>query len=273
MNTINNFTIGADPELFLQENDKIISAEGIIGGTKIKPKKVSEEGHFIQEDNVMIEFNIPPCNSKDKFVEEINYMKEYLDSYVKLINKNYNINLSTSNIFDPKVLNTEQARQFGCDPDFNVYLKDINQPPDADSNIRCCGGHLHIGYDNPNEKTTENIIYALDIMLGLDSVLLDNDKLRKQMYGKAGSFRFKPYGLEYRTLSNFWIQDNLLIKWVYDRVESAINLVNSGLLPKILKQYEFDIRNAIDHSNVEKSIEIYSNIQKVLENNNIKIVN
>lgn len=272
MNKIEKFTIGADPELFLQKDDKIISAEGIIGGSKNDPKKVSKKGHCIQEDNVMIEFNIPPCSSLQEFLDEINYMKDYLSVYVKLKDPKYKLNYSTSNIFDEKYLQSEQARQFGCDPDFNVYTKDFNDSPNAKSNLRCCGGHIHIGYENPDEETTEHIVYALDIMLGLDSVLIDNDKLRKQMYGKAGSFRFKPYGLEYRTLSNFWLSDDMLIEWVYNRVKSAINLVNSGEINNILNKYESSIRNVIDSGDVEKSVQLYSEIKNILENKKIKIV-
>ena len=48
----------------------------------------------------------------------------------------------------------------------------------------------------------------MDYTLGLDSLLLDSDTRRRSMYGRAGSFRFKEYGIEYRTLSNFWIKNN-----------------------------------------------------------------
>lgn len=272
MKKINGFKVGSDPELFLTKNGSIISAEGIIGGTKDEPKEVTEHGHAIQEDNVMIEFNIPPCETADSFLGEINYMKEYLNTYVKLKDKTYGLSFTVTHDFTDEEVNTEQAKVFGCDPDFNVYTKFINDPPSPAQNKRSCGGHIHIGYDNPEQETTEQIIYALDIMLGLDSVLLDNDRYRKLMYGKAGSFRFKPYGLEYRTLSNFWIADDMLIKWVFNRVESAINLVNSGHLAEILEKYESKIKDAIDNSDVKLSIEVYSEIQKILEDKKIKIV-
>ena len=54
-----------------------------------------------------------------------------------------------------------------------------------------------------------------DILLGLPSVLLDPDERRKQLYGKAGAMRFKKYGAEYRTLSNFWLFSDDLIEWAY----------------------------------------------------------
>lgn len=264
-NRITNFTVGADPELFLEQNGKIISSEGIIGGSKHKPKRINGYGRYVQEDNVMVEFNIPPCESKEDFVNEINAVKDWLHAYVSL--KGYNLNYSSSAFLDEKYLKTPQALEFGCEPDYNVYLKDINQPPDSTKNLRSCGGHIHIGYNDPDQETTEHIVYAMDIMLGLDSIILDNDRLRRTMYGKAGCFRFKDYGLEYRTLSNFWIKNDTLITWVYERVEKAIDLVNSGLMPSILNLYENNIRKAIDSGDIEFSIEVYNSILEFIEVN------
>ena len=46
--------------------------------------------------------------------------------------------------------------------------------------------------------------------------------MRKQLYGKAGAYRPKPYGFEYRTLSNFWVFDKKLIEWVWRNTERAL---------------------------------------------------
>jgi hypothetical protein len=51
---------------------------------------------------------------------------------------------------------------------------------------------------------------------------MDNGILRKKLYGKAGAFRPKSYGVEYRTLSNFWIFEEKYIDWVYSAVESSL---------------------------------------------------
>lgn len=190
---IKNLKIGADPELFLEKNGEIISAEGLIGGSKQKPKLISDEGHAIQEDNVMVEFNIPPSTSSKEFKDNINFVKDYLNTLCKVY-PGTKLNFETSAKLDPKYLKTKQAREFGCEPSFNVYLKDISKAPSSKSEWRSAGGHIHIGYDNPDEEITEKIIYAMDMILGLQSVILDPDTIRKKSYGKAGEFRFKPYG-------------------------------------------------------------------------------
>jgi hypothetical protein len=44
---------------------------------------------------------------------------------------------------------------------------------------------------------------------------------RRKMYGQYGSFRSKPYGLEYRTPSNDWLWNDYLIDNMYLQVEKT----------------------------------------------------
>ena len=257
---ITDWTIGSDPEVFIEKNGKIISAEGIIGGTKTEPKSISEYGHYIQEDNVMAEFNIPPCNNTEEFIYNINFVKDYLTEMLSF-NK-MKLNYTTSSKFTKKELSTPQARMFGCDPSFNVYLKDISPVPSAKSEWRSCGGHLHIGYNNPDQETTEQIVYGMDMILGLKSVLIDEDTVRKQSYGKAGEFRFKEFGVEWRTLSNFWIKNDELINWVYESTSLVIEMINSEIMDDLIEKYSNQVRDAIDNSNKELAESLLQTIDK-----------
>ena len=56
---------------------------------------------------------------------------------------------------------------------------------------------------------------------------MEPDNKRKELYGKAGAFREKPYGVEYRTISNYYLQSKKLIYWVFDQTQAAINFVNN----------------------------------------------
>lgn len=264
-----NISVGCDPELFLENNNgEIVSAEGLIGGTKHEPRPISKNGHTVQEDNIMVEFNVPPSYNSDEFIENINFVKEYLETFVN--KKNLTLNYSASAILDEKYLNTKQAKVFGCEPDFNVYLKDVNPKPDSSLKLRSCGGHIHFGYLNPEFEKTENIIKCMDIFLGLPSVWLDSDTRRRIMYGKAGSFRVKNFGGEYRTLSNFWIKDDKSIKWAFDNTIKAIKYaLNSDL--SWISEYEKDIQIAINESDVELAKNLYTNLCEKFEvKNNVK---
>jgi hypothetical protein len=70
--------LGCDPELFfVNDAGKYISSVGLIGGTKDFPRPIGE-GCAVQEDNVAVEFNTPPCASADAFIRSINYNKEFI---------------------------------------------------------------------------------------------------------------------------------------------------------------------------------------------------
>lgn len=259
MNKKINITLGCDPEMFVKsiETGEIVSAEGKIGGTKEKPRAISENGHLVQEDNVMVEFNIPPSNNSIEFIDNINHVLDYLENYVG--KQGLVLECKASHLFNEKYLQTEQAKVFGCEPDYNVYLQDENPKVDGDGRLRSCGGHIHIGYPNPNEESTERIIKSMDIFLGLPSVWLDSDTRRRRLYGTAGSFRFKNFGCEYRTLSNFWIKDDDSMAWAYDNTILAVNTALKYDL-SVLHGYDEDIRQAIDESNIELAKSLYNKI-------------
>jgi len=254
---VRDFSIGADPELFLERNGEIISAEGLIGGTKEDPKPISEEGHCIQEDNVMVEYNIPPCTSAEDFVAHNEFVLSHLTVLAALQDR-ARLNFSASAELDKKYLKTDQSKRFGCEPDFNAWLRDINESPCSRTNLRTCGGHIHVGYENPEVETSEKIIKAMDAILGVASINLDTDDRRREMYGKAGAFRFKDYGVEYRSLSNFWIKSPESMRWAYNKTIEAIELVNSGLIDEISEKFGQQIQTVINSNDKQgaKALEL-----------------
>jgi len=219
-----NFTIGADPEFFVSQKGVIKSAEGLIGGSKKKPLLFDQRGFYMQEDNVMVEFNIPPASGKQEFVDNINFAKDYLTTLLKM--KGYEPAYVASAKFTKEELSTKQAKMFGCAPEYNVYTEMLNPRINArDYDHRFSGGHVHIGFDAENDFERGLLIKALDYTLGIPALFLDDDTKRREAYGKAGSCRFTDYGVEYRVLSNFWIKDSKGPAWVYDSVRKAFEIM------------------------------------------------
>lgn len=216
--------IGADPEAFLvNEAGKFISSIGLIGGTKWNPLQVGD-GFAIQEDNVAVEYNIPPARNAAEFVDFINRGKQILTDRVKEFG--LTLSLTPSAIFDEDQLNNPQAREFGCEPDINAWTRKINPRPKAkDPNLRSTGGHVHI-----TSKADPFILGQwMDFYNGAAFVLIDKDTRRRELYGKAGAIRIKTYpGIEYRTLSSYWLRSNELTNFVYQRTILAANRAEQG---------------------------------------------
>ena len=190
-----------------------------------------------------MEFNIPPAEGRSQFVESISKTLNHLTQMVK---NDYGFTLAeiSAASFPMEELDSPEAFVFGCDPDFNAWTKAPNPKPAADDKaLRSCGGHVHVGYDRSKLEGTEIIKY-MDLMLGVPSVIMDKGWLRKVLYGKAGAYREKPYGVEYRTLSNFWIFKDRLIEWVWDNTTRAVTAAESRLA--ISEQDQFEIINAIN---------------------------
>ena len=213
------FRIGADPEVFLIDgNKKYISGIGLIGGSKEAPLVVGN-GFAIQEDNVAAEFNIPPSQSARAFVANINKGLGFLEQRAKAAG--LKLAFTPSVVFDEDQLQTDASRVFGCEPDLNAWTKKYNPRPKAkDPNLRSAGGHVHI--ESPSDPW--ELGRWCDIMLGIPMVLIDDDTRRRELYGKAGAIRIKNYpGIEYRTLSNRWLETDALKSWVfYNACEAAV---------------------------------------------------
>jgi len=222
-----NITFGADPELFLRDkvSGVFTPACGLVGGTKKRPKKIDKKGHCIQEDNVMVEFNIPPARDAESVVKSISLVLGHLSRKLP----QFDLVISAAQEFDPDLLEQHpKAKEFGCDPDYDAWKMLINPAPNPNTNIRTCGGHIHVGYNNPTTDNQVALVRAMDLFLGVPLIERDPDKVRKSRYGKAGAFRPKDYGVEWRVASNYWIGSEDTIRWAYNQTMKATHFLNAG---------------------------------------------
>lgn len=221
-------TLGCDPEVFLfnAADNKFISSVGLIGGSKDVPRPIDENGNAVQEDNVTVEFNTPPCKTPAEFKQHIKFNLDWIRT--RAAEMGYEVAIKPSARFDDDQLQTEGAQTFGCEPDFNAWTggKQNPRPRAQDGNLRSCGGHVHIALDH-GEDILE-VIKAMDLFVGCLMLEFDEDTGRRELYGKAGAFRKKSYGVEYRTASNAWIESDELIQWVWDQTDKALDFVVRG---------------------------------------------
>lgn len=216
--------IGADPETFVQQGPTITHCIGLLGGDKNRPRPVS--GGAVQEDNVLFEFNVNPSSDASEFVATINEVLREGADILSQVGLRIVRNIS-SHIYNPEVIQgfPEKAFEFGCTPDYNAATGDVNQSPSATNEcLRTAGGHVHIGFGHlctVTKQEQERVGMMCDYLLGLPSLLEDDDDMRRELYGKAGAIRYKPYGVEYRTLSNYWIWDAGMIETIHHRAQKA----------------------------------------------------
>lgn len=250
-------TLGCDPEIFLVDAaEALVSSIDRVGGSKYNPRPLEElgDGYAVQEDNVAVEFNIPPADTADDFVAKIKKTVDHLREMVDLQGLHFS-RLSAAH-FPVEQLQDPRALEFGCEPDFNAWTGRKNpRPKAADKTLRSCGGHVHIGgLKEVSEKHVRRVIQFADLTMGVPSVIVDKGDLRKQLYGKHGAFRLKSFGGEYRTLSNFWIFDDDLVRWIWNNTALAVEMAEDSDFD--VGPWHARVTEAIDNNNLVIANEI-----------------
>lgn len=230
-------TIGADPEFFLIDGSKNVSAHGFLHdfGGKHNPTKVNKGA--IQVDGTALEFNIDPASTPEEFINNIDAVLAVLRERVPT---NYGFKFSPVHYYTSDYFQEipEEAKELGCDPDFNAYSLQANPKPNVDLPFRTGSGHIHVGWTTGMDVTSKvvlgqvaTLVRQLDAILFPASLIWDSrGSSRRAMYGAPGAFRVKPYGVEYRVLSNSWLEKKELQKWIFKSVVRAFDLLTDGVI-------------------------------------------
>ena len=225
------YLIGTDPELFVTKGGILQSAYGLIKGDKANPFPVNRGA--VQVDGMALEFNTDPTDSEDGFVNSIATVMGEL----KAMLPEYEFFLEPTAEFGADYIKAQpdEAKEMGCDPDYNAYTGEVNEKPDGDNTFRTAAGHIHIGWTKDEDVNCSfhfdeccEVAKQLDAYLGVPSLLFDNDSKRRKMYGQAGAFRPKSYGMEYRVLSNAWLKTPELQRWVFRQAQKAVENLVAG---------------------------------------------
>lgn len=223
--------IGCDPEVFVRKGKLFQSAHGLIPGDKKNPFKVKKGA--VQVDGMALEFNIDPAATSKEFCINV---QSVLDQMIKMV-PDYEVVISPVAHFTEEVMKAQppEALELGCDPDYNAWSGMPNVKPNANRPMRTASGHVHIGWTNGQDILDPDAVNRafsaarqMDFFLGLPSLFYDNDQERREMYGKGGCCRVKPYGVEYRTLSNAWLKNKKLMAWVFDNTKKGMEALIGG---------------------------------------------
>lgn len=250
--------VGCDPEVFVRNpnSKEFVSADNLIPGNKKNPFKVPKGA--VQVDGMALEFNIEPASSKAMFVDNVSTVFQHLRNMLP----GYQLEAVPVANFEPSYFarQSDFSKALGCEPDYNAYTGQQNSRPDASTvTFRTAAGHIHLGWTKDAEPFEEGhyedckaVVKQMDYYLGMWGLLMDPDPTRRKLYGKAGAFRPKTYGCEYRVLSNVWLKSPEHMGWVYDAAIRGIKdmskgNVKGGWKPDLYKQVARDV---IDKNNI-----------------------
>lgn len=234
------YTVGADPEMFVRGPDgSFVSAHGMIMGDKKNPRKV--RGGALQVDGMALEINVDPAKTRKEFLKNTDIVMRQLQMQLPPgITIAHGVPFAE---FSQEMFNMQppEAVELGCDPDYNGWTGEANPRPDGDAVLfRTAAGHIHLGWDadvkdpygdKAHFQLCCEMAKHMDYYVGIYSLLWDQDNRRRDLYGRAGAFRAKSYGMEYRVPSTAWLAKPELQAWVFDASIKALEDFFAGDRP------------------------------------------
>lgn len=225
MKTLNK--IGCDPELFLFDKvlDRIVPACGIVEGSKESPIMLNNGG-MIQLDGTVLEFGTPPVDAEGSNFSTA--LKETLDIIRKQLSDNYGdryeLRCGASAAYSPEdITENHEGLIVGCSAQYVMVNKIRPTRAILESTGKLSpdavpiGGHIHFGFaDKMESRIVEDysaMRYVRAMMSAGSSLFMQDvscsaSDIRKRVMGfptSTPTIRIKPYGVEFRNLSSYWL--------------------------------------------------------------------
>ena len=255
-----DITYGTDPEAFFERNGAIIGSE------KILHKRGLKSGYgppVVVRDGVQFEFNPQYSHSVAGLAENLSngfkalqiHMKGYPD--VSLCFRGL-VEVSREELDSL----TKRSRVLGCQPSNNAYGENPITVNVKTYRKRSSGGHAHFGLSTlprifgKYEEERARVVSLFDIFVGNSCVMFDRDPgaaERRENYGRAGEYRLQPHGLEYRTLSNFWLRNYSLMSFVFGMGNFSVSVLNTTLTTD--QNLEQELIDTVNIGNFIKAID------------------
>lgn len=211
--------IGCDPEVFVRRGTTYVPARVVAPelGDKDHPTDFGDDTNG-QIDGMALEFGITPTADPMIFLQRVKAALKHFDDLA--VASNCQLDIKPVATFDfAQWAGQCKAQDFelGCSPDFNAYTGRRNViPRKVSDGFRTAAGHIHIGWtSNEDPFSPGHMADCRDVVKQLDALFQGHslgpsyhrhlDYERRKLYGKAGAFRPKSYGVEYRVPSNGWL--------------------------------------------------------------------
>ena len=228
-------TVGHDSEGTLLHNGVITSALG-----NLIPFETEDGRGF--PDNMNFEIAINPVTT----LKEWHSKTESLLQGVR--DQGYDLLFKPTVKYPDESLKHPEAYISGCNADQSAYTQADNVAPDflkMDA-TRSCGAHVHAGDYNMDPY---NFAKWMDAYVGLPLLLKEEQNTRRSLYGGAGCLRVKPYGAEYRVLSNVWLDNKEFREFVWEGTHKAVEQCKKSDFNTTVENWQ-DVPRSIDTHDV-----------------------
>lgn len=179
---------------------------------------------------------------------------DYTNKWLKDINPNYELDITSSAVFSEDQLKHREANVFGCEPAYSCYkwMSETPRPlPETLNGLRTASYHIHYGWEEDiDADLLRYFIFLNDVFLGFPAIYLDStDLARKKVYGELGEHRLKKDDMYYHDIKESKrIEYRSLGAGIHKFpgfVEKGISLIRKNInkLPEFIKLYYQDFKN------------------------------
>jgi len=278
--------IGADPEIFIEdEKGEIIPAFAFLPEKNFAEEEIASPVYLAREQDdedsrdernpLWVKGAVTRKLFWDGFqaewstsrgihclaytVDTMHFALQELLNRARKFNPNARLSVDTVKRIPDTLLETAMDHHvaLGCKPSLNANgLKGKFVDEGRDLKFRFTGGHMHFTLYHADGITPytvtekEALIRFLDATVGVWSVAaaekLDNP-IRRKYYGLPGEWRDTPYGIEYRTPSNFWLTTPKAAHAIFEVGRAAIQLFEANKAHLWASEQDEVVRTIMKH--------------------------
>jgi hypothetical protein len=256
---------GADPEIFFETKD----TKEVVPAWTLFAKRGRLTGDvMLYPDGFQAEWNVAAATCLDQVASSI----ERSMSIIRDTAARHQINVSQNTVMPVSQEAMDKAPEewamFGCTPSMNAYGEELTIPDGRTVPFRSAGGHIHYGMHELKGTSPEaeeariKTVKALDKVIGVACVWFFREydhPARRQFYGRAGEYRAPKHGLEYRTLSNAWLINRVVMHLVLELARKCVISATQKIEFNPLddwKATEKETRDCINNTDPHKALEI-----------------
>jgi hypothetical protein len=265
-------TIGTDAECFFERDGQVIPADNLLPPEEAALDVAGVPG-AVFFDGIQAELRSSSNGCRAFVLDNVRHAMQKLDQVGRTAEAILDFSGAreiTADIL--AMVRDPRATRFGCEPHQSARLGggvDRIKVKLEEQLITYAGAHIHLGssWIRTAEKRLR-VARVADVIMNLPLVMIEDpvsDALRRQVYGKAGCYRDKPYGVELRTPSSQLLKHPALLSFAMGLARLAHDAVASDVDDMVLQLVDLEaVIHAIDTIDKKTAAEQWPRIRELL---------